>query len=89
MAADVVLLGRAWPLVVRDWPPSPEVQLAVYAALAGTLPGIFLVRRMVPESLELLLGRAPSDRVRVVGTFAVCGLSATWLAAPAVGWLLG
>ena len=88
VAADVVLLGRVWPLVVHDWPPSPEVQIAVYAALAGTLPGIFSLRRTVPESLKLLLGREPSDRAQAVGTFAACGLSAMWLAAPTLQWLL-
>lgn len=84
VAADVVLLGRVWPSIVYEWPPTMSVQLATYAALAGALPGLFLIRRTVPHSLELIFGSAPSHEVRVKATAWAAGLSALWLVLPIV-----
>lgn len=68
---DVVLLGRLWPLVIYDWPPGPAVQVAVYTALLGALPGLFLLRRTLPRAVDLVLGARCSPRARLVGV--ACG----------------
>lgn len=83
-AADVILLGRVWPLVFYNWPPNAATQLATYTALAGALPGLFLLRRSLPQAIELLMGPGSSPRVRSAAM--VCGmlLSVCWLLLPAL-----
>lgn len=86
VAADVVLLGRVWPLVVYEWPPTLPVQLTAYAALAGALPGLFLLRRTVPHWLELVFGDRAGQRMRATGSVLVSGASALWLLMPLFVW---
>lgn len=83
-AADVILLGRVWPLVFYNWPPNAATQAATYTALAGALPGLFLLRRSLPQAIELLMGPGSSPRVRSAAM--VCGmlLSVCWLLLPAL-----
>lgn len=82
VVADVLLLGRLGPLVVHDWPPGPMLQLAVYTALAGALPGLFVLRRALPGALELVLGRACSARAQRASVIGGVALSAVWLVWP-------
>ena len=86
VAADVVLLGRVWPLVVHEWPPTVPAQMAAYAALAGALPGLFLLRRTVPHWLDLVLGAAAGRRWHATGSVLVPVASALWLLIPMFYW---
>lgn len=79
---DVVLLGRLWPLVIYDWPPGPAVQVAVYTALLGALPGLFLLRRTLPRAVELVLGVRCSPRAHLAGVACGAVLSGLWLILP-------
>ena len=82
--ADVVLLGRVWPLVFYNWPPNAATQVATYTALAGALPGLLLLRRSLPQTAELLLGSESSTRVRNAATLCGLLLSVCWLLLPAL-----
>lgn len=84
VVADVALLGRIWPLVIHDWPPSPLVHIATYMALAGALPGLFLLRRTLPRLMDELLGWPSSPRLRWAGVNLGSGLALVWLTFPIV-----
>lgn len=71
-AADVVLLGQLWPLLLRTWPPTITVQLVMYTAMAGALPGLVLLPRALRQGLDLLLGSSTPTRVRTAATW--CGM---------------
>ena len=84
---EVILLGRLWPLVVYDWPPAPEIQLVVYTALAGALPGLFLLRRALPRAVDLLLGTECPPRLHAAAVALAAALSGLALILPV--WRLG
>lgn len=84
---EVILLGRLWPLVVYDWPPALEVQIVVYTALAGALPGLFLLRRTLPRAIDLLLGTECPPRLHAAAVAVAAALSALALILPV--WRLG
>jgi hypothetical protein len=79
---EVILLGRLWPLVVYDWPPAPEVQVVVYTALAGALPGLFLLRRTLPRAIDLLLGTECPPRLHTAAVALAAALSGLALILP-------
>jgi hypothetical protein len=79
---EVVLLGRLWPLVVYDWPPAPAVQIAIYTALAGALPGLVLLRHGLPRAVELVLGTRCAPRARALGVALGAALSGLGLILP-------
>jgi hypothetical protein len=79
---EVVLLGRLCPLVLYDWPPAPAVQIATYTALLGALPGLVLLRRGLPDAVELLLGPRCAPRLRTAGVALGAALSGLGLIAP-------
>jgi hypothetical protein len=84
---EVILLGRLWPLVVYDWPPTPEVQVVVYTALVGALPGLLLLRRTLPRAVDLLLGTECPPRLHAAAVALAAALSGLALLLPV--WRLG
>lgn len=85
VAADVVLLGKVWPLVVyQEWPPGLAVQVAACAALAGALPGLVALPRTLPGAVDLLAGRRPAPALRALAVGVSFVLAVGWLALPAV-----
>ncbi|HWN68593.1 MAG TPA: hypothetical protein VNM90_13240 [Haliangium sp.] len=79
---EVVLLGRLWPLIVYDGPPAPAVQIAMYTALLGALPGLVFLRHGLARAVELILGPQCAPRVRAAGVALGAGLSGLGLLLP-------
>ncbi len=79
--ADVMLLGKLWPLLVfREL----EVGRAVFAAqvaLIGALPGLLLTIRTLPSTFDLVAG-PQSLRLRTNGLRMCFGAMAMWLVLP-------
>lgn len=84
VAADIVLLGKLWPLVIYGWPPSMQVQVALYTALAGALPGLWVLPRVLPATVDLLLGRTHAPRIRIPAMAAASALAIACLILPAL-----
>jgi hypothetical protein len=79
---EVALLGRLLPLALHDWPPGPAVQLALYTALLGALPGLLLLRESLPRAVELILGPQCAPRARAAGVTIAAALSGLGLIVP-------
>jgi hypothetical protein len=84
VTADVILLGKVWPLVVFEWPPALGVQIAAYAALLGALPGLLLLHRALPHAVDLFVGSKTSPRLRVAAMALTSVLNAVWLVQPSL-----
>lgn len=84
VTADVILLGKIWPLIVFEWPPTLGVQLAAYAALLGALPGLFLLHRALPHAVDLIVGSKPSPRLRAAAVAMTSVLNLVWLVQPSL-----
>jgi hypothetical protein len=55
--ADVLLIGKVWPVALLA---AGDPQWAGIAALVGALPGLLVLSRTLPRTVEVVLGRADS-----------------------------
>ncbi len=82
--ADVVLLGQVWPMAVYQDPPSLAAQVAAYTAVAGALPGLLLFARIVPGTVDFVLGPRSSRLLRTSAIALATAASGAWLLTPAL-----
>jgi hypothetical protein len=74
--ADLLIVGAVWPLLVFGGRPS-SIVVAAAIALAGALPGLVLLGRTLPGTVELVLGenvRWRSAGVAVSGVLCLVSL---------------
>lgn len=81
--ADLLLVAALWPLLVFHG-HTTAVTVAAVVALLGALPGVALLRRTLPGTVELVLGtRAARFRSTAVALTSV--LAAVWMILPIFG----
>jgi len=78
--ADVMLIGTVWPLVVFLQGSTLEIAAAA-TALGGALPGLILVTRTLPRTVEVVVG-TDHGRLRNVSVAASSVMVALWLTLP-------
>jgi len=80
--ADAMLMGRVWPIIAF---PDSQTSLAVGSATLALLcavPGLVLLRRVLPRAVALLLGPRPRHwHEAAVASAAI--LLAIWVVLPA------
>ncbi len=80
VAAQIMILGKVWPMAFH--PGSAWVGAAAIVATLCALPGLVLLRKTVPTTVELFAGKR-SGRVNNA-TYRVCSvLVVVWLLVPA------
>lgn len=81
VAAQIMILGKVWPIAFHAG--STLVAVAAIVATVCALPGLILLRKTVPTTVELFAGKR-SRRVNNM-TYRVCSvLVAVWLLMPVV-----
>ena len=79
--ADVMLIGRMWPIVAfPDHQTTASVAIAI-VALLSTLPGVVLLGRTMPKTVEVLLGR--HSHLHSTGVVCCSIFLAVWVVIPA------
>ena len=81
VAAQIMILGKVWPIAFHA--ASTWVLVAAIVASLCALPGLVLLRKTVPTTVELFAGKR-SRRVNNATYRVATVLVAVWLAAPAV-----
>lgn len=79
--ADALLVGTLWPVVVFADTESTRAIVAAYVALAGSVPGLVLLGRTLPRTVDMLVGRR-SEKTRSAGVTACSFLIVVWIALP-------
>jgi len=81
-AADVVLLGKLWPLLAFG-ASDPTTTRAAAIAVVTALPGLVLFAAALPHLVDVILGDSRHP-LRTAGIFVGSAGAATWLLIPAV-----
>ena len=77
--ADVMLLGKLWPLLFHRDPAESGAVIAI--ALAGALPGLLILSRTLPRTVDIVLGR-PDHALRRLAVYASTVMVGLWLTKP-------
>lgn len=81
VAAQIMMLGEVWPIAFH--PSSTWVGAAAMIATLSALPGLVLLRKTVPTTVELFAGER-SGRVNTAA-YRVCSVAAgVWVLVPAI-----
>ena len=83
-AAEVMILGKTWPLVMDAFTSVPLSGLSVAAALTTTLcalPGLVLFAVTLPYSIEVVIGEKDSRAQRPFEILSL-GAAAFWVLSP-------
>lgn len=80
--ADVVLVGKIWPVVLLQ-ADATTGGVAAAIALAGALPGLAIVSRTLPGTVEVVMGTSDPRR-RSLGMTLGVALMAAALLVPAL-----
>lgn len=80
--ADVVLVGKIWPVLLLQ-ADATTGGVAAGIALAGALPGLAIVSRTLPGTVEVVMGSS-APRYRSMGMTLAVALMAAALLVPAL-----
>ena len=83
--ADVLMLGKLWPVLAFGGTEASAAHITAATALVGALPGLVLLGWTIPKTVEVLVGR-PSGRLHAAGVSACCVGLALWVSFPAFAW---
>lgn len=83
-AAEVLILGKAWPIVMDAFTSDTHSSLAVAAALTTTLsalPGLVLFAVTLPFTVEVIIGKKDTFAQRPTELLSM-GAACFWLLSP-------
>jgi hypothetical protein len=76
-----MLIGKMWPIVAfPDNQTTASVGIAIIALLC-TLPGLVLLTKTIPKTVEVIVGR--NSQLRSPGVFFCSLLLVVWVVLPA------
>ncbi len=79
--SSLLLIGLVWPLALAKFPPDPMALTTVYAAVIGTIPGLFLLKEVVIKTADGFVATA-SARGKNIALASTSLTSALWLVHP-------
>ena len=80
--ADVLMLGKLWPVLAFGGTEASAAHITAATALLGALPGLVLLGWTIPRTVEVVVGR-PSGKLHAMGVRCCCVGLAVWVALPA------